>query len=222
MARWAPAKKDQLQALAEEILHNYGQGRSIIAVDGPSGAGTKQFADDLAEEFRRRGRSVFRAALDDFHRSRKERERDGWFSPRAFYDESFDYSLFRRILVDPFRTAGSTGFVLAGYDEERDQVIHQPKWITAGADALLIVDGLFLNRGDLAGLWNYSIWLTVSQDVALARITATGVDPTGELAQRGTGADALYQADADPSEKASAIIDNTDPDHPRRVFADSC
>ena len=152
---------------------------------------------------------------------RSASETDG-SRPRAFYEESFDYSLFRRILVDPFRTAGSTGFVLAGFDEERDQVIHQPKWITAGADALLIIDGLFLNRRDLAGLWNYSIWLTVSQDVALARIAATGVDPDGELGQRAVGADALYQSDADPSEKASAIIDNTDPDHPRRVFADSC
>ena len=92
--------------------------------------------------------------LADFHRSRKEREQDGWFSPRAFYEESFDYSLFRRILIDPFRTAGSTGFVLAGFDEQRDQIIHQPKWITAGADALLVIDGLFLNRPDLAGLWN--------------------------------------------------------------------
>ena len=62
----------------------------------------------------------------------------------------------------------------------------------------------------------------MSQDVSIERITATAVDPTGELTQRALGADALYQSDADPSEKASAIIDNTDPDHPRRVFADSC
>lgn len=222
MARWAPAKKDQLQALAEEILHNYGHGRAIIAVDGPAGAGTGEFADDLAEEFRRQGKAVFRASLADFYRSRKEREQDGWFSPRAYYERAFDYSLFRRILVDPFRTAGSTGFVLAGFDEQRDEVIHQPKWITAGADALLIVDGLFLNRPDLAGLWNFSIWLTVSSAVALARLGERAVDPEGELAKRTVGADALYASDANPSERASAIIDNTDPDHPRRVFADSC
>ena len=222
MAKWAPAKKDQLQALADEILHNYGHGRAVIAVDGPAGAGAGPFADDLGEEFRRRDTAVFRASLADFHRSRQERERDGWFSPRAFYEDAFDYSLFRRILIDPFRTAGSTGFVLAGFDEQRDQVIHQPKWITAGPDALLIVDGLFLNRPDLSGLWNFSIWLTVSAEVGLARLADSGIHPESDIGKRALGADALYQSDADPSEKASAIIDNTDPDHPRRVFADSC
>jgi uridine kinase len=222
MAKWAPAKKDQLQALADEILHNYGHGRAVIAVDGPAGASAGPFADDLADEFRRRGTAVFRASLANFHRPRNEREQDGGDSPRAFYEDSFDYSLFRRILIDPFRTAGSTGFVLAGFDEKRDEVIHQPKWITAGADALLIIDGLFLNRPDLAGLWNFSIWLTVSSEVALERLVDSGIHPDSDLGKRALGADALYQSDADPSEKASAIIDNTDPDHPRRVFADSC
>ena len=225
MARWAPAKKDQLEALADEILHNYGHGRAIVAIDGPTGAGTAHFADDLADEFRRKGTTVFRASVGDFHRSRTEREQAGWFSPRAFYEEAYDYSLLRRILLDPFRTAGSTGFVLAGFDERRDQVIHQPKWITAGTDALLLIDGPFLNRPDLAGLWNYSVWLTTQPEVGLARFAeweGINPDPDNDLARRQLGADALYIADADPSTRASAIIDNTDVDHPRRVFADSC
>ena len=33
---------------------------------------------------------------------------------------------------------------------------------------------------------------------------------------------AAYTADAQPRTRASAIIDATDPEHPRRVFADSC
>lgn len=216
MARWAPAKKDQLQALVDEILHNYGHGRSIVAIDGAIGSGTGQFADELAEEFRRKGTTVFRASVDGFHRSRGERERDGWFSPRAFYEDSYDYSLLRRILIDPFRTAGSTGFVLAGFDEQRDQVIHQPKWITAGTDAMLIIDGRFLNRPDLAGLWNFSVWLTASPE------GTGGPDPENDEGRRDLGADELYVSDAGPAERASAIIDNSDVEHPRRVFADAC
>jgi uridine kinase len=223
MARWAPEKKDQLRSLADEILHNYGHGRAVVAVDGPTGAGTRAFADDLADEFRRRNISVFRASIEDFHRSRMERERAGWLSPRAHYEDSYDYSLLRRILLDPFHTAGSTGFVLAGFDEKRDQPIHQPKWITAGRDAILIVDGAFLNRPELAGGWNFSFWLTTEPEVGLARFAAAGgeeSDPDVLVRQR--GADELYIADADPANRASAIIDNTDPDQPRRVFADSC
>lgn len=223
MARLAPAKKDQLRSLADEILHNYAHGRAVIAVDGPTGAGTGAFADDLADEFRRRGTSAFRASIDDFHRSRKEREQAGWLSPRAHYEDAYDYSLLRRILLDPFHTAGSTGFVLAGFDERRDAVIHQPKWVTAGADAILIIDGSFLNRPELAGGWNFSIWLTTEPEVGAARFSeASGDDVDAEVLARHLQADELYIADADPADRASAIIDNTDPDLPRRVFADSC
>ena len=48
MARWHPEKKDVLDALAAEILHNYGKGRAIVAIDGMDGAGKTHFADDLA------------------------------------------------------------------------------------------------------------------------------------------------------------------------------
>ena len=34
MARWAPLRRDLIEALAEEILHNYGHGRVIVAIDG--------------------------------------------------------------------------------------------------------------------------------------------------------------------------------------------
>jgi uridine kinase len=113
--------------------------------------------------------------------------------------------------------------VLAGFDERRDAVIHQPKWVTAGADAILIIDGSFLNRPELAGGWNFSIWLTTEPEVGAARFSeASGDDVDAEVLARHLQADELYIADADPADRASAIIDNTDPDLPRRVFADSC
>ena len=34
MTRWTPQKKDVLEALAADILHNYGRGRVIVAIDG--------------------------------------------------------------------------------------------------------------------------------------------------------------------------------------------
>ncbi|MEO6942017.1 MAG: uridine kinase [Terrimesophilobacter sp.] len=211
MARWAPEKKDQLESIADEILHNYGHGRTMVAVDGRHGAGQQEFADGLAETLRIKGAKVFRAHIDDFFRPRADRERAGEYDGKAHYREAYDYSLLRRVLVDPFHTGGSTGFVLTGFDGVRDQPVFQPKWMSAGPDAILIVDGVFLHRRDLLGIWNYSIWLSTplleSADSDIARDSA---------------ADEAYLKDANPSEKATAIIDNQDLDHPRRVFADSC
>lgn len=211
MARWAPEKKDQLESIADEILHNYGQGRTMVAVDGRHGAGQDEFADALTEVLSARDAKVFRARIDDFFRPRADREREGWLDGKAQYREAYDYSLLRRVLIDPFHTAGSTGFVLTGFDEERDQPVFQPKWMSAGFDAILIVDGVFLHRPDLAGAWNYSVWLTTPL-----------LESDDAEAVRDAASDEAYLADANPSEKATTIIDNQVPEHPRRVFADSC
>jgi uridine kinase len=209
MARWAPEKKDQLEALAGEILHNYGSGRAIVAVDGSCTAGTAEFAAALADTMRDSGRKVFVASMRDFRKSHARRENQSAETAEAFYTDAFDYSVFRRVLIDPFRASGSTSFVLAAYDEKRDAPL-QPKWMSAGKDAILIVEGVFLNRSELAGLWNYSVWLEVPAPE----------NDGGESAE--TGADELYLAEAKPRSAAVAIIDNSDAEHPRRVFADSC
>jgi uridine kinase len=195
MARWAPQKKDTMEALASEILHNYGHGRAIIAVDGRSGSGMHQFGEDLAAALKGGSHAVFQASIDDFRRPRALRA-------GGLYTDGYDYSLLRRVLIDPFRTAGSTGFALTGFDADRDEPVFQPKWKSAGADAVLIVDGVFLNRPELSGIWNYSIWLE---------------DPSIE-----DEFDTAYLTAENPSSRATAIYDNSDPEHPRRIFADSC
>jgi uridine kinase len=220
MARWQPAKKDVLDALAAEILHNYGKGRVIVGVDGDSHSGASGVADDLATTLREGGRKAFRASMTNFHRSRSSRDESLPDSPETYYDRAFDYSVFQRVLIDPFRSAGSTSFVLAAFDEKRDTAI-QPKWMSSGADATLIVDGVFLNRPELAGLWNYTIYVEtdVETDVEGAEAAdAGGVTDDGDAAL----ADALYVQHVSPRSKAIAIIDNSDPEHPLRRFADSC
>lgn len=219
MARWQPDKKDVLDALASEIVTLYGSGRVVVAIDGIDGAGTTHFADDLATTLVATGRSVFRASLDAFHRSRAERHARGADSPEGYYRDSFDYSTFRRVLLEPFRLGGSTAFVTAAFDHRRDAPI-PAKWRTGPQDGILIVDGVFLLRPELAGLWNFTVWIDVPREIAEQRM----IDRDGPIedAQRFRGGQELYLAEAKPRAAASAIIDNRDFEHPRRVLADSC
>ncbi|MCU1406666.1 MAG: uridine kinase [Glaciihabitans sp.] len=219
MAKWAPQRKDTVNALADEILHNYGRGRVIIAIDGLEGAGTAGFADDLAEAFEAKGHTAFRASLNDFQQRRSLRLARGADSAEGFYQDTFDYSVLRRVLIEPFRLGGSAAFVTAAFDASRDVQV-EPKWVTGPDDALLIVDGLFLNRPELAGLWNYSLWLDVPTEDSERRVT----EDTGDADRTAVHAagQALYRAAVSPRRKATAIIDNTDSEHPRRQFADSC
>jgi uridine kinase len=219
MALQVLSKSELIVGLADEILHNYGKGRAIVAVDGLDGAGKTRFADALAARLGIGHRAVFRASIDDFHWPRARRYARGRDSAEGFYRDSYDYETFKRVLIEPFRTGWIGSFVLRGFDLKRD-VPFEPVWSSGPKDAILVVDGIFLNRPELKGLWNYSIWLEAEPEVATARMLARdGVEINPE---RYSGGQDLYLAEAKPREAATAIIDNNDYDHPKRIFADSC
>jgi uridine kinase len=207
MARLAPVRQDVIEALADEILHNYGHGRVIVAIDGEDVAAADAFGADLVELLKKRGHSAFAARMNDFVSPRDRREAWGPDSPEVRYRNTYDLSVLRRVLIDPFRMGGSTGFVAAAYDRAREQQI-QAKWLTAPEDSILVVSGEYLQRPELRGLWNFTAWLESAP--------LEPVDPFAVAARK------LYAKDVKVRDSANAIIDNTDAENPVRVFADSC
>lgn len=209
--------------LRDDARRQYPAGRVIVAVDGVDGAGKTVFADGLAEALAETGDAVFRASIDGFHRPRAERYARGRHSPEGFYRDSYDYATFRRVLVDPFRegaqTAGATGFQLTAFDVVRDAPA-ESQWVTAPRDAVLVIDGIFLHRPLLRGLWDWSLWLEVPFDVAYARMAqrdGCDPDPDAPTNARYRRGQELYLHEAAPREAASVVVDNSDFAHPRRV-----
>jgi uridine kinase len=99
---------------------------------------------------------------------------------------------------------GSTGFVTAAWDAAADRQV-EPKWLTGPADAVLVLDGPYLGRPELRGLWNASVWLDGVADA----------DPVAAAAQ------ALYEK-TKPRDQATIVVDVTDPDSPRQILTDAC
>ncbi|TDW29112.1 hypothetical protein [Cryobacterium psychrophilum] len=190
-----------LRTLADEILHHYGRGRTVISVDGSDASGRARVAEDLAEVLREDDeRNVFSASLHFFQRSTAEQNAFGTPTPERRYRFGYDYSALRRVLVEPFRINGSAGFVMEHFDPDRDTWI-EPTWSTTSPDAILIVEGEFANRPELHDLWLFSI------------LVESGPE---------TAADRLYRAEVAPRNLVDAVVDNTDAAAPRRLFLDSC
>lgn len=186
-----------LRRVADGFLAHTGRGRLIVAIDGPVRSGKTQLGDDLADVLRERDLAVFRASVEDFHRSREAQADFGPDTPERYFGYGIDESALRRTLVDPFRMAGSTAFVTSAFDLVRDAWV-EPKWRTGPADAVLVLDGRFLLRRRLRDLW----------DVRIA-VDGDPVDP----------ADAIAYAESDPREHAQVVIDLGDPAHPRLAGA---
>ncbi|WP_022881741.1 nucleoside/nucleotide kinase family protein [Gryllotalpicola ginsengisoli] len=117
---------------------------------------------------------------------------------RGAGERAYDEITFRRVLIDPWRMGGSTGFQTAAFDAERDQPVIS-EWKTAPADAVLLVDGAYL-LGGLKGIWHYTVYVDA----------------------QGAQADEQYLADASPFFSASAVVDTSDPKAPKRILSDSC
>jgi uridine kinase len=113
---------------------------------------------------------------------------------------------------------GSTGFQLAAFDLERDAPT-ESDWTSGPADAVLIVDGVFLQRPELRDLWTFTVWLDVPDELGVLRSgerDGTDLDPASEFNRRYLGAQELYRTEADPVGGADAVIELREPDAPQR------
>ena len=165
------ATRDALLAdLSDELLSLHARGRILVGIDGVDGAGKTMFADAWAKVLTARGRPVVRASIDGFHHPRAVRYARGRDSGEGFYRDSFDLETFRRVLIEPFRS-GSQAVTVAAFDHVRDAPIDDHT-SAIGTDAVLLVDGIFLHRRELRGLWHRSLWLEVGDEVREARLVA--------------------------------------------------
>jgi len=200
-----------LRELRAQLRQHHSGGRLLVAVDALPSTPTSAFADAFAAILAEDGTDVFRASADAFLVPRRQRhttEREpAWF----------DEETFRRVLVDPFRsaahTSAATGFQLQAWDEQRDQPA-EARWVTAGDDALVVVDGPFLNTPQLRGIWHFSVWLEIAERVLAVR-------PGRSMDTPYTRVELAYLREQ-PVQQASALVDITDPEHPAQVFRDSC
>jgi uridine kinase len=185
-----------------------------VAVDGPSAAGKTTLADALAGRIRALGRACVRASLDDFHRpGHKHRSMRGAWTPSLYEREGYDWPVFRAVLLDPLAPGGDRRVRTAVFDAYRDEALPE-SWTLVDADAVVLIDGIYLLRPELAGCFDYRIWLSVRPETVLARACARDVAWVGSLdAVRARyesfwlPAHALYERTG-PASRADAVIQN--------------
>jgi uridine kinase len=206
-----------LRDLADRVLALRPGERVAVAVDGFDGAGKTVLADQLAEVIGAvdGSRDVLRVSIDGFHRPKAQRIGRGR-GPETFYEDSYDYAAFRRAVVDPFRRGESV--TPAVNDVDADRPVH-PDPVAVTADTVLLVDGIFLQRPELADVWDAALWVDVPLAVSVPRGNARfgdghDPDPEAESNRRYVQGQRLYLAAADPRARATWLLDNTDLDRP--------
>ena len=191
-----------------------------VAIDGPPAAGKTTLADELAVVLRAQSREVIRATAESFHLPRAQRYRRGEFSPEGCYHDSFDYDTLRRVLLDPLGPGGDRRYQHAVYDIGMDTALSQPV-ATASADAVLLLDGVFLLRPELIDRWDLRIFVSAAFERALDRGRIRDQARLGSVAEverrfrdRYIPAQQLYFATVRPADHADIIVHNDEPQRP--------
>ena len=197
--------------------------RALIALDGVDGAGKTMLAHELVNLAKTAAevpghdsdRRVTAISIDGFHHPRAIRYAHGT-GPDTFYRHSYDYGAFVDSVVEPFRRGDSV--VPAVWDVDKDRPI-APEHLSLPNDCVLLIEGIFLHRPELVGLWDASMWVDVPFEISVPRGNerfAGGFDADPEAASnhRYVGGQRLYFSEADPWEKATWVLDNRDLDRP--------
>ena len=215
-----PERSRCLETLARLILRIDRPHPVRVGIDGPDAAGKTTLADELARVIERSGRPVIRASIDGFHRPRAARLARGPESPEGYFFDSFDYRALRAALLDPLGRGGSRSFRRRVFDFRTDEPVAAPTEV-APVNAVLVFDGVFLLRAELIDEWDFSVFVAApfaeTQRRAAARdgaLFGSEESVRHRYAARYLPGQRLYYGKARPMEKADAVLDNGDPDHP--------
>jgi uridine kinase len=164
-----------------------------IGIDGVDGAGKTSLAEEIAQLLTKRARPCVRVSLDFFERAPAERHARGELSPEGYYLDSFDVERLRAHVLS----------------------------IGGPPELVVVVDGIFLQRPELADLWDATVWVEVDLDRAAERalerdlVRVDSVDAELERYRlRYLPAQRRYIEEQRPHERATFVLRNTSLDEP--------
>jgi uridine kinase len=217
------ARERLLQQLGERILKITLNHPTRVAIDGVDGSGKTFIADELAKKLRASGRQIIRVSVDKFHNPRIVRYQKGRSSPEGYYADSFNNTLVIENVLRPLGPNGDRKFKSAAFDYKNDTEIIAPVE-TAEPNAILLMDGIFLQRPELADYWDLKILLDVDFEHTVARAVKRDASFGGSeqeiekvYDERYVPGQRLYFEKVDPKAAADIVIDNTDFKNPRFV-----
>lgn len=136
------------------------EGPMVVGITGIDTSGKSVMTTLLAEELSRSGLSVQIVRLDDFHRTRNERDLEALADPIEFYDHTYDFERLRNEILKPIRDEGQLEKTLICLDLLEDTWTAERQYLVQ-SDTIVLLDGVFLFRPDIAHFLDLIIHLHV-------------------------------------------------------------
>ncbi|WP_349915071.1 hypothetical protein [Bacillus cereus] len=217
-------RKQRIKEIADHIVKLNLTYPTRVGVSGITASGKTTFANELAEEIKKRGLPVTRASIDDFHNPRVIRYAKGKESARGYYEDAHDYTAFKERLLMPLGPNGNLQYETISHNLITDMSVHNEP-LLATQNMILIVDGTFLLKKDAAYLFDYKIFVDTNFEIARKRGAKRETEAFGSYEEaekmflnRYHAACKLYIDEHNPKELADVLFENSKFDDPVVLF----
>ncbi|WP_306007891.1 AAA family ATPase [Bacillus sp. MMSF_3353] len=217
-------RKQRIKEIVDHILKLNLTHPTRVGVSGITASGKTTFANELAEEIKKRGLPVTRASIDDFHHQRAIRYAQGKESARGYYEDAHDYTAFKERLLNPLGPNGNLQYETISHNLITDIPVHN-ELLRAQPNMVLIVDGTFLLKKDVAHLFDYKIFVDTDFEIARKRGAKRETEAFGSYEKaekiflnRYHAACKMYIEEHNPKECADAVFRNSDLANPEVIF----
>ena len=216
---------DQLSALI--LAHKHSDAPLLVGINGVDGSGKTHLARRLCAHFKAQNQDVLRISIDDFHNPKHVRYQKGETSPVGFYEDSINYSTFINGALKPIYNAKNFPATCQtkAFDLETDRPSIHTAQITQ--DTIIITEGIFLFRPEIAPYLACKIFVDVNESVTLKRMKIRDVcdqqndDDLAAYEQRCLTkyrpGQKLYFDHVQPKYVSDIILDNNDYDSPKII-----
>ncbi|MEI2316919.1 hypothetical protein [Bacillus paramobilis] len=218
-------RKQRIKEIADHIfkLKNLTH-PTRVGVSGITASGKTTFANELAEEIKKRGLPVTRASIDDFHNARVIRYAKGKESARGYYEDAHDYTAFKERLLKPLGPNGNLLYETISHNLKMNIPVHNEP-LMAQSNMVLIVDGTFLLKKDIEYLFDYKIFVDTDFEIARERGTKRETEAfecykeaEKMFLNRYHAACKMYIDEHNPKSYADVVFRNNNFDDPVVVF----
>ncbi len=197
---------------------------TLVAIDGMDNSGKTILAKELLFPLRKSKRQIIHVSIDDFSQPKKYRNRRGDFSPEGYYYDSFDLDAVIKYVLEPLSQAGSRQFYRQLVDIIKDHGANA-LYETASENAILLFDGIFLQRQELDPFWDIRIFIEIDTSIGLQRAFNQEFQKyqsfdliQKKFEQRNFPAFQIYLKRCRPYERADVLIENSDWKNPTLTF----
>ncbi|TXS01209.1 hypothetical protein DN390_08990 [Bacillus sp. SH7-1] len=217
-------RKQRMKEIVDHIIKLNLIHPTRVGVSGITASGKTTFANELAEEIKKRGLPVTRASIDDFHNPKVIRYAQGKESARGYYEDAHDYTAFKERLLKPLGLNGNLQYETISHNLITDIPVYNTP-ILAQLNMVLIVDGTFLLKKDIEYLFDYKIFVDTDFEIARKRGAKRETEAFGSYEEaekmflsRYHAACKMYIDEHNPKECADVLFQNSDLENPEVIF----